>query len=248
MIFTDTQLNSLNNLELEVYHYIINNRELVANMKIKELAAAVHVSPSTIMRFCGKVGFSGYSEFKLTLRNLNYSSKQPAVEQTPPDVGNVQRLIPQETLSKIREASALIHRSSRVICVGIGTSGILAKYAARYLTAIGKSCQWIEDPYYPYPNGDFSDTVVLALSVSGETVVIADRVAHFSKQGAKVVALTNNKESRIAKMAHVNLAYQVSKKEISNADLTTQLPTLYLIEALGQALYEESRLNPETGI
>ena len=64
-MFRCQEIKSLNELELEVYNYIVRHQEQVVEMKIRELAEAAHVSTTTVLRFCKKVGCNGYSEFKL---------------------------------------------------------------------------------------------------------------------------------------------------------------------------------------
>ena len=67
-MFTCQEIKSFNALELEVYNYIMRHQDQVVEMKIRELADATHVSTTTILRFCKKIGCNGYSEFKLKYR------------------------------------------------------------------------------------------------------------------------------------------------------------------------------------
>lgn len=43
-MFTHEMIKSFNQLEMDVYNYIISNEEKVVYMKVRELAEAVHVS------------------------------------------------------------------------------------------------------------------------------------------------------------------------------------------------------------
>lgn len=61
-------IQSLNDLELSLYRYIMKNCEKVVYMRIRELADEAHVSTTTILRFCKKLDCEGYSEFKLKLK------------------------------------------------------------------------------------------------------------------------------------------------------------------------------------
>ena len=63
-MFSYEQIQSLNELEMEVYNYVIVHLEQVSHMRIRELAESAHVSTSTILRFCNKLGCDGYTEFK----------------------------------------------------------------------------------------------------------------------------------------------------------------------------------------
>lgn len=67
-MFNYETVQSFNDLELMVYKYILSHTNEVKYMTIRELAEAVHVSTSTIVRFCKKNGCDGYSEFKAQLK------------------------------------------------------------------------------------------------------------------------------------------------------------------------------------
>ena len=59
-MFTYKQIESLNDLELQVYEYIIKNHDIVLKLTIRELAKNVHVSTTTILRFCKKMDCEGF--------------------------------------------------------------------------------------------------------------------------------------------------------------------------------------------
>ena len=46
-MFTHEMIKSFNQLEMDVYNYIISNEEKVVYMKVRELAEEVHVSTTT---------------------------------------------------------------------------------------------------------------------------------------------------------------------------------------------------------
>lgn len=67
-MFTVDKIQSLNELELSVYEYVIQHKTAIPYMRIRELAGEVHVSTTTILRFCKKLGCDGYNEFKYKLK------------------------------------------------------------------------------------------------------------------------------------------------------------------------------------
>ena len=67
-MFTVDQIKSLNELELSVYHYVMQHQSAIPYMRIRELAAEAHVSTTTVLRFCKKIGCDGYAEFKLRMK------------------------------------------------------------------------------------------------------------------------------------------------------------------------------------
>ena len=83
-MFSEEMICSLNDLELEVYKYVVRNADKVCYMRIREFADAAHVSTSTILRFCKKAGCDGYAEFKIRLRqHLEQAKQPPAPAQRP---------------------------------------------------------------------------------------------------------------------------------------------------------------------
>lgn len=60
--------NQLSKSDNEILSYCIRNSATVSHMKVQEVAAALYTSPASIIRFCKKIGFSGFSEFKAQLR------------------------------------------------------------------------------------------------------------------------------------------------------------------------------------
>lgn len=75
-MFSHSDLARLNDLEMQVYQFIIKHREGVSYMTIRELAEQAGVSTTTVLRFCRKMGCEGWSEFRIRLR-LNEQQSAP---------------------------------------------------------------------------------------------------------------------------------------------------------------------------
>lgn len=234
-------LQSYNDLEMLVYNYVIEHKEEVKYMTIRELAEAVHVSTSTIIRFCKKTGCEGYSEFKvqfkLFLKEERESKRKLTIDSGKDEIVYFLHTVTSTDYEEaIIEVTQIIQEARQLIFVGIGTSGILGKYGARYFSNIGKFSQHIEDPYYPIGK-DMEATVVVALSESGETQQTLKLVERFKKHNCKILSITNGSSSTLAKMSDYNLSYFVSKRLVQDEyNITTQVPVLYLLETIGRRL------------
>lgn len=240
-MFSYEVLQSFNNLEMMVYNYLMEHKEQAVYMTIREVAEAVHVSTSTVLRFCKKAGCDGYSEFRVQFKMYLKEEKTDKRKMNPDnnldELTNFFRTVSstryQDTLS---EAEELIREAKQIIFIGIGTSGILGKYGARYFSNLGKFSQHIEDPYYPIAK-DMEDTVVLALSESGDTQEIIKLAGHFKQHNCKLLSITNGTSNTLAKMSDYNLAYYVSEQLVGEEyNITTQVPVIYLLETLGRKL------------
>lgn len=234
-------LQSYNELEMLVYNYIMEHKEEVKFMTIRELSEAVHVSTSTIIRFCKKTGCEGYSEFRVQFKlflkeekeNKKKLSQDNGVDEMMYFLHTVTSTAYEESIVKVTE---MIQEARQLIFIGIGTSGILGKYGARYFSNIGKFSQYIEDPYYPIGN-DMEETVVIALSESGETQQTIKLAERFKKHNCKIFSITNGSSCTLAKMSDYNLSYFVSKRLVQDEyNITTQVPVIYLLETIGRRL------------
>ena len=169
-MFTYEEIMSLNELEMTVYQYILKNKEKAGYMKIRELAEEAHVSTTTILRFCKKMGCSGYSEFKVQFKMYLKNQIEP---ETDIDISNLtdylKRFKTEDYMKTIDQAALMLQQSSSIIFIGVGTSGMLAKYGSRYFSNVGWLSLCIDDPFTPVFGEHQEETVVVALSVSGET-------------------------------------------------------------------------------
>lgn len=67
-MFDSQKVKELNELELIVYTFIVENMDRVGGMTIRDLSESCHVSTSTILRCLNKLGYSGFTEFKYALK------------------------------------------------------------------------------------------------------------------------------------------------------------------------------------
>lgn len=72
--------STLTKNESKACDLICEDLKLVQNYSIQELSDAVGVTKTTIMRFCQKLGYSGYSEFKYAVINYVNSSQNKDIQ------------------------------------------------------------------------------------------------------------------------------------------------------------------------
>lgn len=235
-MFTIEQLKSLNDLEMQVYQYIIQHKAAVPYMRIRELAAESYVSSTTILRFCRKMGCDGYSEFKWKLKEHLGQQKAKTV---PDNVKEVKTFLEEAGNGRfdemLEEAASMIAKADRVVLAGIGNSGCIGQYGARCFTNMGKFSVFISDPFYPlHQLGESSIGIVL--STSGETKEAVDIAKYLKESGSRVISITNDDQCTLAKMSDLNIScfLSVSRGEYQIIDYTTQIPVVYLLESLSR--------------
>ncbi|MGV4150557.1 MurR/RpiR family transcriptional regulator [Citrobacter freundii] len=237
-MFSHAAIASLNNLEMLVYNYVIKNRDKVMYMTIRELADAVGVSTTTVLRFCRKLKCEGYSEFRVRFKlYLEQNEPQQANFGASEIISFFKGVNNDEFDKLLDQAVDIILSSERIIFVGAGTSGALAKYGARFFSNVGKFSNHIDDPYFPVTNDMARNALAIVLSVSGETEEILRFASQFSLHNYKVLSVTSHENSRLAKLADFNLSWHVPQTRIAGVyDITTQIPVIYILESLGRKL------------
>lgn len=238
-MFSNEIIVSFNELETSLYNYIIQNSDKVAYMRIRELADETHVSTATILRFCRKVNCEGFSEFKVKLK-IHLEEKKKTIIKSPQHslVEFFERTLKGELEEKIKNAANLVTHADNVIFIGIGSSGILAEYGARYFSSLGKFSMYIKDPHFPIHSKLRTNSVIIALSVSGETNFTITHLHQLKQEGSKIISITNNKLSTVAKISDLNISYYVTEEFIEEANITTQVPVVYILESMAREIYQ----------
>lgn len=243
MLFTYERIKQLNDLEFEVYNCVIKLGSSVLDMKIRQLADLAHVSTTVVLNFCKKMNCDGWTVFKIKYKESLQEKSLSYRLITEPILDYLQVHDKDKDKQKqIDNAVDLINKARRVIFIGAGPSGVMAKYGALYLSNLGKSTQYIDLPYYPIPMEDYDDVVVVALSISGETVSVIHRLMRFKELGAKLIAITNAKGNTMSRMVDLPIFYHVPLEEFHisekiaqfHINLTTQMPVMHLIETISK--------------
>ncbi len=243
-VFSYDMIRTMNETELGIYKYIIANIDKIPFMTIRELADAVQVSTSTILRFCTTAGFEKYAAFKKAVQ-----SEKDRLQDTPPrnDLKEILRYISGTNTgafeAHIERAAALIRQAGTVVFVGQGSSGTLAKYGARYFTNLGKFAVGLEDTFYPVGNNFPHGGALVVLSESGETQNVNNFAIHFQKKNFSILSITNRPDSTLAKLSDWNISYMMEHERINGGyNATTQVPVLFIMEAIARRIDEKNTL------
>lgn len=233
-MLSSSEIQSLNELEMSVYNYVTAHQEETAHIKIRDLANEAHVSTSTVLRFCKKMGCDSFSEFKVCFNQYRKSMKLSPRSYDGSEIREFfKRNDTPEFLAQVERMSAVLQSAKVVIFVGIGNSAMTAQYAARYFANAGKFSVCIVDPFNPIGIDQYLDAVVVAISVSGETKETIGMVNRFKMYDIPIASITMSENCTLARMSDYNLCCYVSQVKKDYVDMTTQVPFVYLIEQLG---------------
>ena len=131
----------------------------------------------------------------------------------------------------------------RIFVVGIGNSGSIASYGARYFSNLGKFALSVSDPFYPITLTDCTSAAALVFSVSGETPEVLKLAHDLRERGCTLLAVTGNESCTLAQVCDLTLPYYTATRRsgVENYDMTSQIPAVYLLESLARRVH--NRLN-----
>lgn len=212
-----------------VADYIHENGSQAVHMTVRTLAEQAGVTKSTVLRCCKALGFSSFSELKISLstdlaqkRQMNFSSYILPEDSTAEILhkvlsANIKAL--HDTLDQVdpvsidRLADALA-QANMIYIFGFGSSAPLCSDLHLHLLQIGKTAYCATDPYYISLSAQNigEDDVAIGISHHGQTISVIDGLATAKKRGALTACLTSQPDSLIVKTC--DLPIIVSAQEI----------------------------------
>lgn len=145
--------------------------------------------------------------------------------------------------------NVILRCEGRVVVSGMGKSGHIARKIAATLSSTGTPA------YFVHPaeasHGDLgmitADDVIIALSYSGESDELMAIVPAIKRQGAKLISMTGNPSSSLAKVSDVHLNAAVDKEAcpMGLAPTTSTTAALALGDALAMALLDTKGFGAE---
>jgi arabinose-5-phosphate isomerase len=137
----------------------------------------------------------------------------------------------------------------RVVVTGMGKSGLIGKKIAATLTSTGTPAQFLHPAEGIH--GDLGmvtrGDMIIAISNSGETEEIAKMLPSFKRLGIKVIALTGNMDSTLAKNSDVVIDVSVREEAcpLGLAPTASTTATLAMGDALAVALLDKRGFKKE---
>ncbi|MEM9293563.1 MAG: KpsF/GutQ family sugar-phosphate isomerase [Acidobacteriota bacterium] len=152
--------------------------------------------------------------------------------------------------SSFEEAVALIRRHpGRVVCTGMGKSGLILKKVAATLASTGTPSLFLHPAEAIHGDlGMIADgDVVLAASYSGSTEELLRLVEVLQRLAVPMIALTGSSQSPLAQAAQIHLAVPIDREAcpLNLAPTASTTATLALADALAMALLEARGFTPE---
>ncbi|MDY6967767.1 MAG: KpsF/GutQ family sugar-phosphate isomerase [Spirochaetota bacterium] len=143
----------------------------------------------------------------------------------------------------------IIKCRGRIILTGMGKSGIICKKIAATLTSTGTQSIFMHPS--DAMHGDLGiitkKDVIIAVSNSGETAEIIQLIPHLKVLKNKIISITSNAGSTLAKESDVLLHYSIKREgcPLNLAPMASTTTVLALGDAIAATLMEAKNINEE---
>ena len=258
-------LPGLSAAETRVARAVIDNPALVIDLTITKLADVCDTSPATVARFCQRLGFSGYREFRIAVAGAT-SREQAQLDRFEVVDGEINRadraedvvakIAYQEVLAIEQTAKSLdlvtldrvveaIVASGRIDIYGFGSSGLTGQDLQQKLYRIGLAATCFPDMHVALASAALQKPggVAIGFSHSGLTIETGNALEIARKAGATTVGITNFPDSPLVENCDFVLTTQARENRYRSGAMSSRIAQLALVDILfvrvAQSMYDE---------
>ncbi|CAI3248793.1 SIS domain-containing protein [Clostridium neonatale] len=205
--------------EASISDFILDNPEKIADMSSRELGEYTFTSSTVIVRFCQKLGYKGYNDFKINLLcEINKDDFETLGEEFKISSGDnilsiikklsyIEKEVIDVTKSKISynqmsRISGYLSEAKYIDFFAMDMNEGIAKYACHNLFFCGKVAN-----NYTYTNEQHllalnagEDHLAIFISHTGENSRLVEAAKAMKRAKIKTIAITVDKERSLAKI------------------------------------------------
>lgn len=240
--------NNLTSMDRKIKDYILKNIQESSRITIGELAERANTSQASISRFCRKLGFKNFADFRLSLAQeatseVHHIHGAIDVEDSVADIiskictVNVKAIT--DTL-KILDPNAMenaaknIVSAERVKIFAVGGSESIATDIYHKFLRIGLECFFQVGIRFQQMQAALAKPgdVILVLSISGAEDIMVDLVKTAHENGATIICVTNGLDSPITEYADVALYGAFRENFHYTGTVETRIAQMYILDCL----------------
>lgn len=224
----------------------------VIYLSIGDLSAKCEVAETTVVRFCRRIGFSGFQDFKLNLA-LEMVEPEKSIHESisfDDQVEDIMEKIAAENMAAIANTTQLLDagevertveailKARRIEFYGVGASGYTALDAKYKFMRLGLQVDANLDVHIQaisaanLKKGD----VAVGISYSGSTKDTVETCRIARNAGAAVISITNFAKSPITSLSDHVLLTSAKETPLRSGALTSKIAQLHVLDILYTAV------------
>ena len=254
------QMNKLTSTEQGIVNYILTNPEELEKISSRQLAELTYTSPATVVRICQKLGFSGYSEFKIKyLQEVNQTPRMDQINRTNPitsedslhrivnkvaalEITAIEQTKKGIDLDQLNRVSELLNQATCIDFYAFDNNLHLAKNACSHFLYAGKQAV-IHDSSNAQFMQAFASVeghVAIIISRTGENPMLYRIANVLHERKIPLLVLTESRHSSLAKISTEHLYLYNVHRFTDMGTILFQTSVQYLFDLLFAILFSRN--------
>lgn len=254
------QMNKLTSTEQGIVNYILTYPEELEKISSRQLAELTYTSPATVVRICQKLGFSGYSEFKIKyLQEVNQTPRMDQINRTNPitsedslhrivnkvaalEITAIEQTKKGIDLDQLNRVSELLNQATCIDFYAFDNNLHLAKNACSHFLYAGKQAV-IHDSSNAQFMQAFASVeghVAIIISRTGENPMLYRIATILCEKKIPLLVLTESRHSSLAKISTEHLYLYNVHRFTDMGTILFQTSVQYLFDLLFAILFSRN--------
>ena len=254
------QMNKLTSTEQGIVNYILTYPEELEKISSRQLAELTYTSPATVVRICQKLGFSGYSEFKIKyLQEVNQTPMMDQINRTNPitsedslhrivnkvaalEITAIEQTKKGIDLDQLNRVSELLNQATCIDFYAFDNNLHLAKNACSHFLYAGKQAV-IHDSSNAQFMQAFASVeghVAIIISRTGENPMLYRIANVLHERKIPLLVLTESRHSSLAKISTEHLYLYNVHRFTDMGTILFQTSVQYLFDLLFAILFSRN--------
>jgi DNA-binding MurR/RpiR family transcriptional regulator len=222
-----SERDQMSAVERRIADFILENAQLLRDYSSQQLANALGISQSSVVKFTQKLGFKGYPDLKYSVGEANARADNGEAPQVAASTGGERSESPAENLwrrkseaeeaTRLINASAVIHqvadtiehagRAGKVFIIGLGEDDIYARNFALRLSLLGILTVHNFDTARMTANVSAAGQgdVLLVFSEHGNHPALCKIARYFRERRGKVISVTRHTANPLRTLSDLSL-------------------------------------------
>lgn len=230
---------------------LLENPETLQNMTLAEAARETESSDASIIRFCKRLGFHGYSDLKkevIKAAEVKESEKAPLEDEvtSSDNIRNVMKKVFQSNMQTLqntmvvaneqdyeRAVDALVKAKS-IHFFGVGDAFAACQFAFMKFARLGVLCTAESDIMMQFTRANSlgPEDVALAVSYEGRSRNVVQAMAIAKKRRATTICITKMSKSPLLKYIDIPLYISISDLSIGRDKVTRRVADQFILDVL----------------
>ncbi|MGN1183266.1 MAG: MurR/RpiR family transcriptional regulator [Faecalibacillus sp.] len=244
-------------LEKEIADFVIHHKEEIANLTITELANLTYSSPSTISRFCKKIGERNYNDFRVHIASAILNNQENEIDYNRPfssndstkQIAHKIEILYQTSIEEtkalldddiIDEITQLIIKKGSIDIYATAELSVCGLYFVHKMmnTPVQANMMHMLVDFRKWASFSDKNTLALVISYSGNEKIISESVEIIKANGGTVISITSIYDNPLKEKANYHLSICSKENDALKIEsYSSKISTDYILDILFSKIF-----------